>query len=92
MNITSVGSGAQEAMETAAQTRAEAAQGDVQARMKLVLMAKMSGVRTPVAAAPSPAASATAASTTTPATTTPDSSASPSVPPPPSGAVLNVKQ
>ena len=85
MNITPVDSRAQEAMETAAQTRAEAAQGDVQAKIKLVQLAKLSGIRPPAAAAP-----ASAATPVTPETA--DTSAQPNSPPPPSGVVLNVKQ
>ena len=87
MDIPSVGSRTQEAMETAAQTRTEAAQEDVQAKMKMLLVAKMSGIRPSAVAAP-----AAAATTTTPASTASDSSASPSLPPPLTGAVLNVKK
>ena len=79
MNISPIGSRAQEAMETAAQTRAEASQGDVQAKLKLAQMVK------PQSQASAPAANA--------AKTAPDAAAAtPSVPPPPTGAVLNVKQ
>ena len=64
-------------METAAQTRAEASQGDVQAKMKLAQMAKLQA-QAPVSTAGAPKGA-------------PDASATPSVPPPPTGAVLNVK-
>lgn len=75
-------------METASQTRAEAAQGDAQAVTKLAQLAKMSGVRPTAEVAP--AAAASTATSTTPTTT--DQSTVPSAPPPPTGAVLNVKQ
>ena len=79
MNISPLGGHAQEAMETAAQTRAEAAQGDVQAKLKLAQMAK-SQVQVPLAAANA-------------AKVAPESTeATPTAPPPPTGAVLNVKR
>ena len=77
MNISSASSQAQEAMETAAQSRMEAAQGDVQAKLKLAMMAKL---QMHVA---EPAASEPAADAHTDAT--------PSVPPPPTGEVINAK-
>ena len=81
MNISNVGNQAQEALETAAQTRAEANQGDVQAKFKLAQIAKLQ-----VAAQPaSPAADASKPAADA-------SVAAPSVPPPPTGAVLNVKR
>ena len=82
MNISPVSSQAQEAMETAAQTRNEAAQGDVQAKTKLMQMAKLQGhqaVSVPVPGAPAPATDA-------------HTDSAPSAPPPPTGAVLNVKR
>jgi hypothetical protein len=79
MNISPLGSHAQEAMETAAQTRAEAAQGDVQAKLKLAQMVKSQ------AQVPTPVANTAKAA--------PESAeAAPSAPPPPTGAVLNVKR
>ena len=80
MNISPVGNRAQEAMETAAQTRAEAAQGDIQAKTKLAQIVKLQAqIQPPVAVAvKAPADSA--------------ADAAPSVPPPPTGAVLNVKR
>ena len=82
MNISPVGNQAQEAMETAAQTRIEAAQGDVQAKMKLAQMAKLQvhqPVTVLVAGAAAPATDA-------------HTDATPSAPPPPAGVVLNVKR
>ena len=79
MNISPIGSSAQEAMETAAQTRAEASQGDVQAKLKLAQLAKLQP-QIHVAAADAAKTAADA------------SAAAPSVPPPPTGAVLNVKR
>lgn len=79
MNISPLGNGAQEAMETAAQTRAEATQGDLQAKIKLAQMAKLH------AQVSAPAANSTKVA--------PESAeATPGVPPPPTGVVLNVKQ
>lgn len=79
MNISPVSNRAQEAMETAAQTRMEAAQGDIQAKSKLAQIVNLQAqVKAPAA---DPVKAATDASVATP-----------SVPPPPSGAVLNVKR
>ena len=88
MNITSNQSGAPQAIETLAQTRIKAAQGDGQAKMKLALLAKMSGVQPAAVGAPAPANNATKPSTPLPE----DSAASPGEPPPPTGAVLNVRR
>ena len=84
MNISPVSNQAQEAMETAAQTRIEATQGDVQAKAKLLQMAKLQGhqaVSVPIPGAPIPAPAADA-----------HTDATPSTPSPPTGAVLNVKR
>jgi hypothetical protein len=83
MNVNSAVSGAAEATETIAQTRAEARQGDVQAKLKLAQILKLQG-QAP-AAGVAKAAVESAHGVESPA-------ASPSVPPPPAGAVLNVKQ
>ena len=82
MNISPISNQAQEALETAAQTRIEAVQGDVQAKMKLAQMTKLQ-VHQPVPV-PVPGSAAPAVDTHTDAT--------PSAPPPPAGAVLNVKR
>jgi hypothetical protein len=79
MDISPLANRAQEALETAAQTRAEAGQGDVQAKTKLAQMIKLQ----PQAQAPAINAATAAADSA--------ASAAPSIPPPPTGAVLNVK-
>ena len=77
MNISSFSTQAQEAMETAAQARMEAAQGDVQAKLKLAQIAKLQmHVSEPAASEPTAGA---------------QTDATPSVPPPPTGAVINAK-
>jgi hypothetical protein len=81
MNISPLGNRAQEAMETAAQTRAEAAQGDVQAKVKLAQILKLQAPAQPAPAAVDATKAAADATTATP-----------SVPPPPTGVVLNVKR
>lgn len=88
MNIPSTLSGAPQAIETLAQTRIKAAQGDIQAKMKLAMLAKMAGVRPASASTSAPVNPGTKPSTPLP----PDASASPSEPPPPTGAVLNVRR
>jgi hypothetical protein len=80
MNISPVGNRAQEAMETAAQTRAEAAQGDIQAKVKLAQIVKLQAQVQPPATATVKAPADSAAEV------------APSVPPPPTGVVLNVKR
>ena len=82
MNISSATNQAQEALETVAQTRTEAAQGDVQAKLRLAQSAKLQ-MHVPTQAASTPTASAPAGDAHTDAT--------PSVPPPPTGAVINSK-
>jgi hypothetical protein len=96
MNISPVGSSAQEAMETAAQTRAESAQGDVQAKLKLALMAKLQPHTAQAAAVATNATpdskAAASAPSSSPAASATAAVAAPSTPPPPAGAVFNVKQ
>lgn len=78
MNISPAGDRAQEALETLAQTRAEAAQGDVQAKQKLAQIAKLQPQNLKSIIDSSKAVS--------------EAAAAPSPPPPPTGAVLNVKR
>jgi hypothetical protein len=67
-------------METAAQTRSEAGQGDIQAKTKLAQMVQVQPRAQPAAINAAKAAADSAAAN------------APSIPPPPTGAVLNVKR
>lgn len=80
MNISAAASSAQEALETAAQTRAEAAKGDQQGMRRVARMATPQAQQATMPAAAAPAAAAPAAP-----------EAAPSVPPDSTGVVLNVK-